>query len=375
MKSVWIILGSLFALIGGSNAQNLVPNGSFEQYEQCPPYPGQIHLANAWDAPNNQTTDFFHRCAPASTGASVPANLVGTQAPKSGDGYAGLRTWVPVIDGNPPYREYLTVALKAPLQAGQAYELQCWASAAEASSHFSDGFGFLFSEAPLPPQAIYTSSPDLRFPSGTLMEQTKEWEPYAAVYLARGGERYLTLGNFRADTAMMRQQANTQPPTVYYYIDNVNLEACALPDQLLSERDTFVCQGEPLLLSGLEGALSYTWEDGRRARERLVEAAGQYTLITDWVCYTTRTVYWVEARDCGCRLRWSNPGIGLELPFDLDQFDLQLYDALGRRVGTFDASNWEQLKQWHPSGLYFWEAVLQCGGRRHRQSGKLLLVE
>jgi hypothetical protein len=246
MKSVWIILGSLFALIGGSNAQNLVPNGSFEQYEQCPPYPGQIHLANAWDAPNNQTTDFFHRCAPASTGASVPANLVGTQAPKSGDGYAGLRTWVPVIDGNPPYREYLTVALKAPLQAGQAYELQCWASAAEASSHFSDGFGFLFSEAPLPPQAIYTSSPGLRFPSGALMEQTKEWEPYAAVYLARGGERYLTLGNFRADTAMMRQQANTQPPTVYYYIDDVKLEACALPDQLLSERDTFVCQGERL---------------------------------------------------------------------------------------------------------------------------------
>lgn len=377
MKGVWgVVWLVVWATV--SNAQNLVPNPSFERYLECPPYPGQIHLAQAWDAPNNQTTDFFHRCAPASTGASVPANLVGEQAPHSGDGYVGLRTWVPVIDGNPPYREYLTVALERPLQSGQEYALRCWISVAEASSHASDGVGFLFTAAPLPAQAIYTQVPQLRYLPGEPIEEREAWVPFTAVYLAQGGEQYLTIGNFMPDSLMLRLEKNEQPPTVYYYIDDVRLTACTIPAELDFAVDTFLCQGASLLLGGDEGGVSYQWSDGRSARARWIEQPGLLSLQTDWGCYQTTTQYTVVERDCNCTLTFSQPfgssGI-LTLPFQVQLLELTLYDVLGRPVGHFDEADWQGLRDWHPSGVYFWVAKLHCGKEIRRQSGKILLVE
>ncbi len=377
MKRGSVLVGLLAASLTAL-AQNLIPNPGFETYEQCPPYPGQIHLAAFWDAPNNQTTDFFHQCAALETGAGVPANLVGTQEPHEGGGYAGLRAWLPVIEGNPPYREYLTVGLKAPLQAGMEYELRAWLSVAETSSHYSDGIGFLFTSTPLPAQAIYPRPPQLRFPKGQAIEEVKAWLPFVAAYRAVGGERYLTIGNFSPDTTMLRLPVNFQPPTVYYYIDDLSLKACNPPAQLYTVVDTFLCESSPILLSAPKGAASYKWADGRRTRERSVEHPGTYVLTTDWVCYRTETRFRVESRDCGCRLDMPNPfgpGSNLGLPFHLDVLQLHLYDALGRKLGAFSASNWGALRQWRPAGMYFWQAQLRCGGETNFQSGRILIVE
>lgn len=377
MKVVWNIILLLFGHLA-IVAQNLVPNPGFEAYLQCPPYPGQIHLAEAWDAPNHQTTDFFHGCAPFSTGAGVPANLVGEQVPHSGDGYAGLRTWVPVIDGNPPYREYLSVALVRPLQAGRDYLFRCWISVAEASSHFSDGVGFLLTEDPLQNQAIYTQEPQLRFIPGVPLEEQQDWVSFSAVYKSKGGEQYLTIGNFQIDTELLLLKDNEQSPTVYYYIDDVSITPCRLPERFESYVDTFVCQDEAILLAGQHGALSYLWSDSRTVRERWVEQPGEYSLITDWVCYQTTTRFNVQANDCSCDLSWSNP-FGpdgqLNLPLQLLSLELNLYDAAGRLVGRYDESSWVQLRDWYTSGIYFWKARLDCGGEVRHRVGKVILVK
>ena len=374
----WALMGFLLAGWLNASAQNLVPNPGFETFGQCPPYPGQIHLAEFWDAPNNQTTDFFHRCAPPETGASVPHNLVGKQEPHQGNGYAGLRAWVPVIEGNPSYREYLTVALNAALQAGERYELRAWLSVAEASSHISDGIGFLFTAAPLPARPIYPQVPQLRFPEAEALEERDAWVPFTAVYQAAGGERYLTIGNFLPDASMLRLPDNDQPPTVYYYLDDITLQPCDPPAQLYAVVDTLLCEGEPLLLSAPEGAAAYQWSDGRRARERWVEQPGSYTLYADWVCYRTETRFRVESRDCRCHLRVPNPlstGRRLVLPSHLEELRLELFDALGRKVGAYDEATWGQLGRWHPAGLYFWRAELRCGATTRAQSGKVVWVE
>lgn len=377
MKVVGKVIVLALGFISG-NAQNLVPNPGFEAYLQCPPYPGQIHLAEAWDAPNNQTTDFFHGCAPSSTGAGVPVNLVGQQVPHSGEGYVGLRTWVPVIEGNPPYREYLSVDLIRPLQAGRDYLFRCWVSVAESSSHLSDGVGFLLTKEPLPNQAIYTQEPQMRFMPGVPLEEQEDWVSFSAVYKSLGGEQHLTIGNFQTDAELFLLQDNEHSPTVYYYIDDVSITPCRLPERFESYVDTFVCQDEAILLAGQHGALSYLWSDSRTVRERWVEQPGEYSLITDWGCYQTTTWFTVQVEDCSCTLRWSNPfspNGQLTLPFQLESLELLLYDTLGRLVGKFDEVNWAKLRNWYPSGIYFWRAKLSCGDRIRYQSGKVLLAE
>lgn len=371
---LWLSVGVIVV-----KAQNLIPNPSFEAYVQCPPYPGQIHLAKAWDAPNHQTTDFFHRCAPISSGASVPNNLMGQQTAHSGNGYAGLRTWVPVIEGNPPYREYLTVNLEQPLQPTQKYLLSCWISVAEASSHISDGVGFLFTQYPLPAEAIYTNPPQLRFLQGKPIEERKDWVLFTAIYQALGGEKYLTIGNFLPDSTMLRIAQNKQSPTVYYYIDDVNLSACDSPSgRLTTAIDTFLCYRSSLLLEGFAGALDYRWSNGRRGEELWIETSGKYTLLMDWGCYRTEMQFIVEDRTCNCQLVWPNPfgadGL-LGIPLQLEKMELQLYDTSGRLAGTFNGDNWKGLRGWHPSGIFFWKAELHCNGKVYHQSGKVLLIE
>lgn len=43
-------------------AQNLVPNGDFEDYTQCPDYVSQIDRAVGWFRPTEGTSDYLHAC-------------------------------------------------------------------------------------------------------------------------------------------------------------------------------------------------------------------------------------------------------------------------------------------------------------------------
>ncbi len=74
-QEVWLSWWIWVFSVSFSSGQNLVPNSDFDQFEICPPYPGQVHLALPWDSPNNKTTDFYHRCADESSSASVPGNF------------------------------------------------------------------------------------------------------------------------------------------------------------------------------------------------------------------------------------------------------------------------------------------------------------
>ncbi len=80
--------------------QNLVPNGNFETYTNCPQNTNQIYYAYPWFQPNyydgsfatSSSTDFYHICSVGIVG--VPLNYFGFQFAKSGDGYAGIGMYV-----------------------------------------------------------------------------------------------------------------------------------------------------------------------------------------------------------------------------------------------------------------------------------------
>jgi len=268
-------------------AQNLVPNPSFEEFSQCPPYPGQIHEAVSWDSPNNTTTDYFHACSPVEQGASVPVNLFGDQEPKEGMGYTGLRAWIPVGQ-NPVYREYLLAPLKEPLKAGKPYSVRFWISVAEKSTHISDGLGACFFSDSVANERIYRVTPSLRSPRGQLLTDTQNWIEVSGTYTASGGEAFLVIGNFEDDTEMLRQPFQGsigEGEMVYYYVDAVEVLPCpGLQSLPKLGNDTTICAGDALALSPkIEG--SFSWQDGSTQIPYPVTQSGIYTLqVQDSLC-------------------------------------------------------------------------------------------
>ena len=104
------------------NAQNLVPNPSFENYSFCPNAPSEIYLLDNWTNPANTTPDFFNSCyvGPPFPGQGVPNNGIGYQPARTGEGYVGM-----VVHGTgSTVREYLQVLLPQPLIAGECYYVE-----------------------------------------------------------------------------------------------------------------------------------------------------------------------------------------------------------------------------------------------------------
>src|SRR4029078_6403538 len=94
--SFLILLFSFISLF--ANAQNLVPNPSFEDTPICPSGVGQVNNCLNW-IPLINTPDYFNRCS-QNPDISVPNNLFGFQEPAFGDGYIGFFTYSTIW----PYR-------------------------------------------------------------------------------------------------------------------------------------------------------------------------------------------------------------------------------------------------------------------------------
>ena len=80
----------ILILFGGlceCEAQNLVPNYSFETFSTCPFSAGQIYYAPPWVDPTTTSSDYYNSCA--SMGTDVPVNWAGNQSAKDGNAYAG----------------------------------------------------------------------------------------------------------------------------------------------------------------------------------------------------------------------------------------------------------------------------------------------
>jgi len=69
-------------------SQNLVLNGSFEQYSTCPNSTGQLPYCNNWQF-SGASTDYYNNCAGGAF-VSVPQNLQGFQYSSHGNGYLGM---------------------------------------------------------------------------------------------------------------------------------------------------------------------------------------------------------------------------------------------------------------------------------------------
>jgi len=231
----------VIALIIG-HAQNLVPNPSFEEYSYCPSdfNQGNLDIVKDWTQASKGTSDYFHACSKI---VGVPQNSFGFQEAKEGKAYLGLITFAPAKRN---YREYMQTKLTQALAPDQLYCVKFYISLADKSKFVTDGLGAYFSKNKVRSDGFkfIAVQPQVKNPDHHVLDNSKSWALLSDVYLAKGGERYLTLGNFEADNRidvkkrnMRSEDADTPWEYAYYFVDDLSVVpvdsrtdcACSIP--------------------------------------------------------------------------------------------------------------------------------------------------
>lgn len=233
----------------GLRAQNLVKNPGFEEFVQCPDRLGNFGAdVISWTAPTSASTDYFHAC---SEEMGTPDNFNGRQEPVAGKGYAGLYLYAP---GD--YREYVQGEFLQELEKGREYEIRFSISLAERSDYAVHELQALLVRNPisLDTQKVLSKSRLYRDADNTLTfvdlsgqtfyQDISGWVALSTRITAKGGERYIILGNFRENRATRVQKTGRNAKQgAYYYLDEVgvyalpgapadSLEAALLPGTL-----------------------------------------------------------------------------------------------------------------------------------------------
>lgn len=135
----------LIFCIESTFGQNIVANGSFEDYSSCPDLwtdwsQAQISKSAGWYIPTLGTTDFFHVCG--TNGASIPNTMFGYMNPDNimDSAFAGMETY----SANPAaVREYMAYDI-SPLTIGTLYHVTLKIVPSPNSSLYTDCFGVYF---------------------------------------------------------------------------------------------------------------------------------------------------------------------------------------------------------------------------------------
>ncbi len=239
MNKLILHIAYLFLPLFTLGQQNLVVNGDFEQYSDCPigfsnPFqnPKEIEKCIGWNAPTYGTSDYFNTCA-VGTNVEVPSNSVGEQIPFNGNGYLGAFLWNYNGAGDDGYNgpmwwEYIQGQFTQPLISGNIYKFSMEVSLAEYSDLMITEMGVYFSDFAIssPNTAALNVSPQIVFYEPSFYQDTANWVHLETYYVANGTEKFLTIGNFRdniSSDTLRRFMLDPPPIYSYYYFDNVVL--------------------------------------------------------------------------------------------------------------------------------------------------------
>lgn len=218
------------------HAQNLVYNGSFEEYSECPISNeldnGQFERAIGWFRPTDGSPDYFNQCN--SGIVNVPNNFWGYQEAFHGDAYVGF---IPVMDGFGLEYEYFRAQLISPLKPCVEYRFRMYVSLANYSTHGIKNIGAYFSvDNDFQNNAnILGYNPQIKYHGNPIVDTTN-WTLVEGTFIAKGNERFLTIGYFEKnignDTVFV-QEIGSFYLHPYYYVDSVSLvEVGAVSEEL-----------------------------------------------------------------------------------------------------------------------------------------------
>jgi gliding motility-associated-like protein len=226
----WLPICFLLCVLSVQGQQNLIQNGSFEEYDPCPAH-FEIFAPKYWyntsiNTPNNYSSICF-----SDSTSGVPYNAPGFQYPQDGNAYAGAGVYA--FSSN--QREMITNKLSQPLDSNNTYCLTFYVNAADNDSWrtYIDKIGIYFSTDSIHFNTYYLLpvTPQLYTPDGLFFSDTINWTKVDVSYIASGGERYMTVGNFNsdADTDTIFGGDNIAQAMGYLFYDNFSLVECNPP--------------------------------------------------------------------------------------------------------------------------------------------------
>ncbi len=211
------------------NAQNLVPNFSFEQYSTCPTTGDEVNLCTGWSkyCANMFSPDYYNSCSSSSAVGVPQSSLIYQQDHRNCSAYIGLVTWSSAFATD---REIVGIQLSQPLTIGQKYFLSFYtvmAGSEDASFYYespSNNIGMKLSTV-----SYSTSNPAhidnfAHLRSVSVISDTANWVRISGSIIADSAYNYLILGNFYDDSNTDTTTLNC-PSCIndysYYLVDDV----------------------------------------------------------------------------------------------------------------------------------------------------------
>jgi OOP family OmpA-OmpF porin len=222
-------------------AQNLVENSSFEKKTYCPSNYNlqRLTVVENWFQASDGTPDYFNAC---SDKVGVPKNMFGTQEASTGEAYVGFATYSP---GKRNYREYMQTKLSRPLKAGELVCIEARISAADHCLFVTDGFGIYLSKEKISHERnqVISVEPNMSNPRLNMLDESHDWILVSDIYEAKGGEEFLTMGNFKMDRDLKiikrtkADGAKEQNDWSYLFVDDITVKPVATKSECSCENE------------------------------------------------------------------------------------------------------------------------------------------
>ena len=231
MKKFIVCLCLFF--LSKADAQNLVLNPSFEDTIACPTTTAIPMQCEYWYTANIGSPDYFSEQPDIFCGTSpVPLSNAGFQYARTGVAYVGLAPFVSTtFPSFANRREYIGGILSDTLKQGHEYCVSFYVSVAEKLKYVVDGIGLFLSTDSAVDYTINTNLsfvPQISNPSGNIIYDTLNWMQISGTYIANGGEKYFTIGNFNDDTNTLVDSTSGTIMGAYFFIDDVSVIDCTV---------------------------------------------------------------------------------------------------------------------------------------------------
>lgn len=224
--ALWAITCLCFLALTRCEAQNLVPNPSFEEHEICPARSGFVSKPLHWDR-WDQDPDYFHACAgdlyDTDTLLDVPWNGWSWQYAHEGDAYVGMACYI-----GEDFHELVGAQLLQDLDVGHTYYVSYWVNLASEGSYWwsrwaCNNQGVLFTMTEHIWSGVTGDGPEFiprnyaHVHNQEIVTDTAGWTLVSGSFVADSAYRYIVLGNFFRDSLTDTVHLNTEPSIAAYY--------------------------------------------------------------------------------------------------------------------------------------------------------------
>jgi len=232
MKSRVLFLLAFAVSSVNVSGQNLVPNGGFENYNDCPTSFDGLHFGcsnwyksimvpgTPWN--NNPSPDYFHTCS-SNQLISPPNTLVGFQQPYEGQAFAGF---VSFSSGDPEYREILGVELNEVLEVGEIYEISFRLVRSNTNNEnlATNGVGVKLSTLSTFPSIESCVNNEAAYLISEIITDTLEWIEYTSLIHSDSAYSHLHIGSLLQENQLIVEEiGDGQMDAAYYFVDDVQV--------------------------------------------------------------------------------------------------------------------------------------------------------